>query len=88
MAPHRLPGRMIRTQRFFSSTTMPATDWRARLCSHESASTYLVGRASRPAKRAQILRANGRPVSTGLKDRGLVVTGLLIRIEISTYAQR
>ena len=32
-------------QRFFSSTTMPATDWCTPLCSHEPASTYLVGRA-------------------------------------------
>lgn len=28
-------------QRFFSPTTMPATDWRAWFCSHEPASTSL-----------------------------------------------
>ena len=32
-------------QRFFSPTTMPATDWRTPLCSHEPASTSLATRA-------------------------------------------
>jgi hypothetical protein len=35
-------GAPIRTQRFFSPTTMPAIDWRASLYSHEPASTFLV----------------------------------------------
>jgi hypothetical protein len=36
-----------RMHRFFSPTPMPATDWRAPLYSHEAASVFLVGRASR-----------------------------------------
>ena len=45
---------LIRMQRFFSPTTMPATDWSAPLYLHEPASIYLVGRASRHKKRAEI----------------------------------
>jgi hypothetical protein len=41
------PEAVIRTQRFFSSTSIPATDWRAPLCSHVLASTSLLGRGLR-----------------------------------------
>ena len=37
----------VRMQRFFSPTTMPATDGRTSLCWHEPASTDLVDRGSR-----------------------------------------
>ena len=40
-------GALIRMQRFFSQTTMPATDWRTPLYSHEPASTSLATRASK-----------------------------------------
>ena len=36
----RASGALIRRQRFFSPTTMPATDWRTLLYSHEPASTF------------------------------------------------
>jgi hypothetical protein len=39
------PGTLIRMQRFFSPTTMPATDWPTPLCAHEPASTSLTTRA-------------------------------------------
>ena len=37
----------VRRQRFFSSTTMPATRWLAPVCSHEPASSFLDERARR-----------------------------------------
>jgi hypothetical protein len=45
-------GALIRTQRFFLTTTMPATDWSAPPYSHELTSTYLISCVSRNAKRA------------------------------------
>ena len=55
------PGALIRTQRFFSLTTMTATDWRAPLYSHKPASAYLVGRAAgtRSARRSDARTARG-----------------------------
>ena len=47
-------GALIRTQRFFWPTTMPTTDWRTLLYSHEPASTSLAIRAlkARGARRS------------------------------------
>ena len=46
----------MRTQRFFSPTTMPATDWRASRYSHDPPSRYLVSRAFRTEARADVSR--------------------------------
>ena len=65
------PGALIRMQRFFSPTTMPATDWRAPLYSHEPASTYLASRASgMPSARKSGART-GPTTSSGVLNRYL-----------------
>ena len=56
-------------QRFFSSTTMPATDWRAPLYSHEP-DAHLWSITRRESK-AAAWRPNGPPAGTGLKYRSL-----------------
>src|SRR5712691_9316465 len=57
-------GALMRTQRFFSPTTMPATDWRASRYSHDPPSRYLVSRAfrTRSARRC-VARRGVREVS-------------------------
>ena len=47
-------GALIRMQRFFSPTTMPATDWRTPLYSHEPASTSLAKSRVEDTRGAQI----------------------------------
>jgi hypothetical protein len=60
-ATHDL-GALLRTQRFFSPTTMPASVWRASLHWYEPPSRYLVSRACvEDMKRAQMCRLVGGP---------------------------
>ena len=61
----------IRMQRFFSPTTMPATDWRAPLYSHEPASTYLASRASGMPSARKSGGRTGPTTSSGVLNRYL-----------------
>ena len=69
------PGALIRMQRFFSPTTMPATDWRTPLCSHEPASTSLATRALKTRGARGIWRTIGPSAGTGSSNRRRTVAG-------------
>jgi hypothetical protein len=58
-------------QRFFSSTTMPATDWRAPLCSDEPAATLWSPSCVEDAELVRIWCVDASPAGSGLKNRCL-----------------
>ena len=68
-APARRPGVLIRTQRFFLQTTMPASDWRALLCAHVLASTSLATRVLMEARARGSWTRIDPPAGTGSLNR-------------------
>jgi hypothetical protein len=65
----RVSEALIRMQRFFPLTTIPATAWRALLYSHEPATTFFWWVVVLRTRSAQTWRANGPPVGAGLWNR-------------------
>ena len=69
------PGTVIRTQRFFPPTTMPATGWRTPLYAHEPASTPGATRALTTRGARGIWRTIQSSAGTGSSNRRRTVAG-------------
>jgi hypothetical protein len=67
----------MRTQRFFSPTTMPATDWRASRYSHDPPSRYLVSRAFRTRSARRCVARRGVREASVYRTVTFVVAGSL-----------